>query len=88
MTNDQICSIVLSLCHLNLEFYLLDDCFSQLRKNFDELNASNLVNLLVAGKYYINYSKHSGNLFYFIFFYFILLIQFNFFPFRFLLSSS
>jgi hypothetical protein len=62
MTNDEICSIVISLCHLNLEFFnLLDDCLSQLRKNFDELNALNLVQLLVAGKYYINYSKHSGN---------------------------
>lgn len=78
MTNDEICSIVIALCHLNLEFFvLLDDCINQLRKKFDDLNTLNLVQLLVAGKYYINYSKHSGKIF-------------NFFNIlnRFLLSSS
>lgn len=72
MTNDEICSIVVSLCHLNLEFFgLLDDSLNQLRKNFETLSTLNLVQLLVSGKYYINYSKHSGKLL-------LLLLFFNF----------
>ena len=88
MTNDEICSIVISLCHLNLEFFnLLDDCLNQLRKNFEELTTLNLVQLLVAGKYYINYSKHSGKIFtkFLLFLYFIYYLLIFF---RFLLSSS
>jgi hypothetical protein len=64
MTLDEVCCIVVSISVLNLEFFnLLDDCLSQIRIDFDKLSNTNLVQLLCSGKYYINYSKHSGMIF-------------------------
>lgn len=61
MTLDEICSVIVSISVLNLEFFnLVDDCLNQIKVEFDKLSNINLVQLLCSGKYYINYSKHSG----------------------------
>lgn len=61
MTLDEICSLVVSISVINLEFFnLIDDCLNEVRIRFDKLSNINLVQLLCSGKYFINYSKHSG----------------------------
>jgi len=64
MTLDEICSVIVSISVLNLEFFnLVDDCLNQIKVDFDKLSNMNLVQLLCSGKYYINYSKHSGKIY-------------------------
>ena len=63
MTLDEVCSLILSFSVLNLEYFnLIDDCLNQVKVDFDKLSNGNLIHMLCAGKYYINYSKHSGKL--------------------------
>jgi len=61
MTLDEICNVIVSISVLNLEFFnLLNDCLNHIKIDFNKLSNLNLVQLLCCGKYYINYSKHSG----------------------------
>jgi len=61
MTNDEVCSLAISISILNVtKCALQEDVENYIRKNIDSFNPSQLIQLIVAGKYFNAHDKNKS----------------------------